>query len=148
MQRPAVLFSEDQIRARVLEIGGQVAAEFDRFGPYRPYPRDPGRPPSNEEYGHWLENEFTTPANDPLSTFAIDVDTASYSNIRRFLNQGQLPPNESVRIEELINYFSYEYPLPERGKPVSLTTHVIRNPWNPSRLLMHVGLRKIGRAHV
>jgi len=88
-----------------------------------------------------VENEFTTPAADPLSTFAVDVDTASYSNARRFLNEGQLPSYESIRTEELINYFTYDYPLPERGKPVSLTTHVIRSPWNPGRLLMHVGLR-------
>jgi Ca-activated chloride channel family protein len=95
----------------------------------------------SEEYGHFVENEFTTPSNDPLSTFSVDVDTASYSNARRFLNDGQLPPVESVRIEELINYFSYDYALPEPGKPVSMTTNLIRSPWNPQRLLLHVGLR-------
>lgn len=97
--------------------------------------------PGTEEYGHFVENEFTTPANDPLSTFSVDVDTASYSNVRRFLNDGQLPPAESVRIEELVNYFSYDYALPEPGKPVSMTTNLIRSPWNPQRLLLHVGLR-------
>jgi len=128
--------------------GGQQVAAYDRFGGYYTgFPDSPGvriRPArGNEEYGHWLENEFTTPANDPLSTFAVDVDTASYSNARRFLTEGQLPPYESVRIEEMINYFTYDYPLPERGKPVSLTTHVIQSPWNPGRLLMQVGLRTL-----
>ena len=129
---PQVLFQGQQ--------GQQASAAFyDSFGRYRGYP---GRPiVGNEEYGHWLENEFTTPANDPLSTFAVDVDTASYSNARRFLTEGQLPPYELVRIEEMINYFTYDYPLPERGKPVSLSTHVIQSPWNPGRLLMQVGLR-------
>jgi Ca-activated chloride channel family protein len=71
----------------------------------------------------------------------VDVDTASYSNIRRFLSDGQMPPPESVRIEELVNYFRYDYPLPESGKPVALATHVFKNPWNKNSLLMHVGLR-------
>jgi Ca-activated chloride channel family protein len=100
-----------------------------------------GRIPTNEEYGHYVENEFSSPTKDPLSTFAVDVDTASYSNIRRFLNDGQMPPPESVRIEELVNYFRYDYPLPESGKPVALATHVFKNPWNKNTLLMHVGLR-------
>jgi Ca-activated chloride channel family protein len=97
--------------------------------------------PGTEEYGHFVENPFTTPAKDPLSTFSVDVDTASYSNVRRFLNDGQLPPPESVRIEELVNYFSYDYALPQPGKPVSMTTNLVRSPWNPDRLLLHVGLR-------
>jgi Ca-activated chloride channel family protein len=97
--------------------------------------------PNNEEYGHFVENEFTTPTADPLSTFGVDVDTASYSNTRRFLNDRQLPPPESVRIEELINYFSYDYPLPKAGDPVSMTTHLMTSPWNSRNLLLHVGLR-------
>jgi Ca-activated chloride channel homolog len=99
------------------------------------------RAPNTEEYGQFVENEFAAAASDPLSTFGVDVDTASYSNIRRFLNEGRLPPHDSVRIEELVNYFTYDYPLPERGKPVSLTTRVVTNPWNRQRLLLHVGLR-------
>ena len=97
--------------------------------------------PGSEEYGSYIESEFTTPQKEPLSTFAADVDTASYSNVRRFLNDGQLPPPDSVRIEELINYFTYDYPLPERGKPVAVTTNLSKSPWNPGRLLLHVGLR-------
>jgi Ca-activated chloride channel family protein len=96
---------------------------------------------NREQYGTYSDNEFTTPQMDPLSTFAADVDTASYSNVRRFLNDRQLPPPDSVRIEELVNYFRYDYPLPEAGKPVSLMTHVVKSPWNPNRWLMQIGLR-------
>src|SRR5262249_48620521 len=86
-------------------------------------------------------NEFATTKSDPLSTFSVDVDTASYTNVRRFLNEGQLPPQGSVRIEELVNYFTYDYPQPEGVKPFSLTTLVTSDPWNPQRQLMVVGLR-------
>ncbi len=97
--------------------------------------------PNTAEYDSYVENEFSTTKSDPLSTFSVDVDTASYSNVRRFLNEGHLPPPGSVRIEELINYFTYDYPLPENGKPVSLTTHLTSDPWNPQRQLLLVGLR-------
>ncbi|MFM2126233.1 MAG: hypothetical protein RL328_2684 [Acidobacteriota bacterium] len=118
---------------------GQIAA--DRYSGPRGRRSDRPLSPGAEEYGRYVENEFTTPQKDPLSTFAADVDTASYSNTRRFLNDGQLPPPDSVRVEELINYFSYDYPLPERGKPVAVTTNLMRSPWNSDRLLLHVGLR-------
>lgn len=125
-----------------LAMGGPGFARSDVYRQERySGPGLRGRIPTNEEYGHFVENEFTSPAQDPLSTFAVDVDTASYSNIRRFLNDGQLPPAESVRIEELVNYFRYDYPLPESGKPVAVATHVFKNPWNSKTLLMHVGLR-------
>jgi len=119
-----------------LAIGRAFARDASEYE-YRPSRGIRG----TEEYGHFVENEFTTPEKDPLSTFSVDVDTASYSNVRRFLNDGQLPPPESVRIEELINYFGYDYALPEAGKPVSMTTNLIRSPWNSNRLLLHVGLR-------
>ncbi len=120
---------------RAFAIGKAYADAFERG------PRYTRGVPGTEEYGHFVENEFTTPEKDPLSTFSVDVDTASYSNVRRFLNDRQMPPPESVRIEELINYFSYDYALPEAGKPVSMTTNLIRSPWNSKRLLLHVGLR-------
>ena len=108
----------------------------DRRGRSRPV-----YPPNAEEYGHWVENEFATVGDAPLSTFGVDVDTASYANVRRMLHDRQLPPPESVRIEELVNYFTYAYPPPERGKPVSLTANVLASPWNHGRLLLHIGLR-------
>ncbi|MDF7775916.1 VWA domain-containing protein [Sphingomonas sp. AOB5] len=81
-------------------------------------------------------------ADAPVSTFAVDVDTASYSNVRRFITQGQTPPRDAVRSEELINYFRYDYPLPtDRTAPFSVTTDVARTPWNPDTRLLRIGLR-------
>jgi Ca-activated chloride channel family protein len=78
----------------------------------------------------------------PVSTFAVDVDTAAYSNVRRFLTQGQAVPKDAVRTEEMVNYFRYDYPLPDdRGAPFSVTTDVARTPWNPETRLLRVGLR-------
>src|SRR5207244_109204 len=71
---------------------------------------------------HITDNDWVEARRKPLSTFSIDVDTASYSNVRRFLGQGQWPPKDAVRIEELINYFSYAYPEPRDGKPLAVTT--------------------------
>lgn len=81
-------------------------------------------------------------AQEPVSTFAVDVDTAAYANVRRFLTQGQLPPKDAVRAEELINYFRYDYPLPQdRSAPFSITTDVAQTPWNPETRLLRIGLR-------
>jgi Ca-activated chloride channel family protein len=78
----------------------------------------------------------------PVSTFSVDVDTGSYANVRRFLNQGQLPPFDAVRTEEMINYFRYDYPRPAtRAQPFSVTTDVSRTPWNPQSRLLRIGLR-------
>ncbi|MCA1613132.1 MAG: VWA domain-containing protein [Acidobacteria bacterium] len=96
---------------------------------------------NTEAYGRIDENPFLTVARAPLSTFSIDVDTASYSNTRRFLNSGQLPPPDAVRVEELINYFAYDYPQPAGGEPFSVTTEVSACPWNDAHRLVHVGLQ-------
>lgn len=98
-------------------------------------------PAQSESYDRIYENAFLNPVNAPLSTFSIDVDTASYSNVRRFLNQGQLPPADAVRVEELVNYFSYDYPDPMWGQPFSITTEVAPCPWNPSHQLALIGLQ-------
>jgi Ca-activated chloride channel family protein len=96
---------------------------------------------NTEEYGRITENEFLEAANNPVSTFSIDVDTASYSNVRRFINQGQLPPADAVRIEELINYFKYKYPEPEGDRPFSISTELAACPWEPAHKLIHIGLQ-------
>ena len=97
---------------------------------------------ANEEaYSHLDENPFLEVARAPLSTFSVDVDTASYSNTRRFLNNGQLPPKDAVRIEELINYFSYDYPQPVGTAPFSVTAEVAACPWNNRHRLVHIGLQ-------
>ena len=98
-------------------------------------------PFNTEAYDRIDDNRWTSPAHKPLSTFSIDVDTASYSNVRRFLHQGQLPPKDAVRIEELINYFTFDYPQPRDGTPFSVTTAVAEAPWNPRHRLALVGLQ-------
>jgi Ca-activated chloride channel family protein len=94
-----------------------------------------------ESYAKIDENPFLETSRAPLSTFSIDVDTASYSNTRRFLTDGQLPPKDAVRIEELINYFSYNYPQPTGSAPFSVTTETADCPWNAKHKLVHIGLQ-------
>ncbi|HEY3452365.1 MAG TPA: VWA domain-containing protein [Myxococcales bacterium] len=95
---------------------------------------------NTESYSHVVENPFLAVANNPLSTFAADVDTASYANVRRFLGMGQLPPPDAVRIEELINYFTYDYEPPRDG-PFAAHLEVTHAPWNREHLLARVGLK-------
>jgi Ca-activated chloride channel homolog len=96
---------------------------------------------NTEGYSLIEENGFRNVANNPLSTFSIDVDNASYSNVRRFINNGMLPPVDAVRSEEMINYFSYNYPEPEGEHPFSISTEVAKCPWNSSNLILQVGLK-------
>jgi Ca-activated chloride channel family protein len=96
---------------------------------------------TTEQYSHIDENPFLEIARAPLSTFSIDVDTASYSNTRRFLKDGQLPPKDAVRIEEMVNYFSYDYPQPMGDAPFSVTAEISEAPWNPSHRLVQIGLQ-------
>ncbi len=100
------------------------------------------RPPerNSESYNPLSENRFIASSNDALSTFSIDVDTASYANVRRFISSGQLPPVGAVRIEEMINYFDYDYPQPKKG-PFSLTTELGPAPWNQKHQLLRIGLK-------
>jgi Ca-activated chloride channel family protein len=95
----------------------------------------PGARFNTEAYDKIDDNQWTEVSRRPLSTFSTDVDTASYANVRRFLNHGQLPPKDAVRIEELINYFSYEYPEPASDKPFTVTTAIGECPWNPQHRL-------------
>ncbi|MCB0630397.1 MAG: von Willebrand factor type A domain-containing protein [Lewinella sp.] len=94
-----------------------------------------------EDYSAIRENRFLRPLNAPLSTFSIDVDAASYSNMRRFLNEGQLPPPDAVRIEEMVNYFSYDYPEPQGYEPFTVNTELGACPWQPKHRLLHIGLQ-------
>lgn len=96
---------------------------------------------NTEEYSTINENIFHNPARNPLSTFSIDVDAASYSNIRRFINASQMPPKDAVRIEEMINYFDYEYPQPLGEDPFSVNTEAAICPWNKDHYLVHIGLQ-------
>jgi Ca-activated chloride channel homolog len=87
------------------------------------------------------ENPFLRPTTSPLSTFSIDVDTASYSKMRQFINNGTVPPKDAIRLEELVNYFPYRYPQPDRNQPFSVTTDVTQAPWNPQHKLVRIGLK-------
>jgi Ca-activated chloride channel family protein len=100
--------------------------------------RDPG---NTEEYSKIDDNRFLSVASAPLSTFSVDVDRASYTNVRRFINSGALPPKDAVRIEELINYFPYDYQAPDGKHPVSITTDVGAAPWNPAHRIVRIGLQ-------
>jgi Ca-activated chloride channel family protein len=95
-----------------------------------------------ERYGEIHDNGVQRVAKQPVSTFSIDVDTASYANVRRILNEGRLPPADAVRIEELVNYFAYDDPLPEPdGEPLRVTTELATTPWNPDSRLLRIALR-------
>jgi len=96
---------------------------------------------NTEAYDRIYENAFLAAAENPLSTFSIDVDTASYSVVRRFLNQGQLPPKDAVRIEELVNYFTYDYPPPQGDVPFAAHVEVAPCPWNPQHRLARIALK-------
>ena len=96
---------------------------------------------NTEEYGVIDEPGFVGVTTAPLSTFSIDVDTASYANVRRFLRDGELPPAAAVRIEELLNYFDYDYPDPAAGDPFGIVTEIAECPWAPTHQLVHIGLR-------
>ncbi|WP_249384101.1 VWA domain-containing protein [Chitinivorax sp. B] len=104
------------------------------------------QPTNTEKYQELSQHEIKQVAHAPVSTFSIDVDTGAYANMRRFLNQGQLPPADAVRVEELINYFPYQYTLPQQkneGKlvPFGVTSEIAPSPWNPDSYLIRIGVK-------
>jgi Ca-activated chloride channel family protein len=111
----------------------------DEFVPDRFYrvPVEPG----TANYPHLQENSFLTALNHPLSTFSIDVDTASYANVRRFLNEGRMPPRDAVRVEEMINYFKYNYPPPRGDDPFFASIEVAGCPWDSGHRLVRIGIK-------
>ncbi len=96
---------------------------------------------SNEEYDNFVENPFENPKTAALSTFSIDVDNASYTNIRRFINNGQKVPKDAVRVEEMINFFKYKYPLPIDNQPFSINTEYSNCAWNSKHQFLKIGLQ-------
>jgi Ca-activated chloride channel family protein len=115
--------------------------------PVRPaFPSDgavyfPRPPIGTESYARVAENVFVRASQEPLATFSIDVDTASYSNVRRFLNMNQLPPADAVRIEELVNYFTYDYARPSGVHPIGASMEVADAPWNSAHRLVRIGVK-------
>jgi len=121
-----------------LDRPGAPGARLDSLEAWR-FQRQPG---NREQYDEIVENAFIAVAADPLSTFSIDVDRASYSNVRRFIMQdGRLPPRDAVRIEELVNYFPYDYAEPEGDAPLALHTEVAPAPWKAQHQLVRIGLQ-------
>jgi Ca-activated chloride channel family protein len=98
-------------------------------------------PFNTEDYDNIVENQFLSPFKQPLSTFSIDVDEAAYSNVRRYLHEGALPPAGAVRIEEMINYFDYDYAAPSGNEPFAVYTEMAPCPWKPDHKLVHIGLK-------
>ncbi len=139
---PAPSPMQSQRRAMEAGASGRVAgavtaAPYAQWAP-QPMPGDVDR----DRYEDVAVNPIHIVADEPVSTFSIDVDTASYSNVRRMLNEGRLPPRDAVRIEELINYFDYDYALPRhREEPFSTTVAVAPSPWAEGRQLVHIGLQ-------
>ena len=124
-------------------VGGVVAPSAEAMRYSRQVPpvmvaQDPGR----ERYDGKEVSPVKLTRTEPVSTFSVDVDTGAYANTRRFLTQGQMPPRDAVRTEELINYFRCNYPQPDsREAPFSITTDLAVSPWNPDTRLMRIGLR-------
>src|SRR5262249_6104645 len=104
-------------------------------------PQAPPDAPNAEAFARIDDNPFVPVAQEPLSTFSIDVDTASYAQVRRFLNQNMRPPKDAVRIEELINYFTYNDPPPTGDDPFSVHVEVARCPWSDTHRLVRIGLK-------
>lgn len=125
-----------------LQHSDSVESEWRRRYPLpRPPSPDPG-PSLAESYEPILENPFKDSTQSPLSTFGIDADTAAYSNVRRFLREGQLPPRDAVRIEEMLNYFPYSYTAPKVGKhPFATHIEVTECPWNTQHRLVRVAIK-------
>jgi Ca-activated chloride channel family protein len=126
--------AEDQLAAATEERGLALTYKMDQ---------EPGviEKPNTEEYDKIQENTFKGAEQSPVSTFSIDVDNASYSNIRRYLDGDQMPPIGAVRIEEMINYFDYDYPQPQGKDPFSINTEISTAPWNADHHLIHIGLQ-------
>ncbi len=122
---PQMLYAPMMAESRVMPVAPPVVPELDR-----------------ENYAHLESNPIKVSRSEPVSTFSIDVDSGSYSNLRRMLNHGNLPPKDAVRVEELINYFSYHYPLPkDKKQPFSISTEIAHAPWNKNNHLLHIGLK-------
>jgi len=126
-------------------VGGVVGGVMKRSRPMAmegaALPPSYSYPFNTEEYDRIYENQYLLALANPLSTFSIDVDTAAYANVRRFIKMNQLPPKDAVRVEEMINYFRYDYPLPRGKHPFSIYTEISSSPWNKNHRLVHIGLQ-------
>ncbi len=134
-------YADSRVSLKVREEAPVRAQNADDDGLGLAAPGQPRRTFNTEGYDRIEDNPFLETARNPLSTFSIDVDTGSYANVRRFLNQGALPPPGAVRIEELVNYFEYSYPPAPEGKPFSVAVDLAQAPWNSKHVLARIGLK-------
>ena len=138
-----VYYMEDQSVPLVVEAepGETIIVDIEKPETEEVLTVKPAEEFNTEEYSRVYENDFKAALDNPLSTFSIDVDTASYSNVRRFLTNNQLPPHDAVRIEEFINYFNYDYPQPTDEHPFSISSELSQCPWKKDHYLVHIGLK-------
>ena len=128
-----------QEQAKAILASSQIGIQQDAVGVMAPAYRMP--PAGTEKYQHIASHDVVRVDEKPVSTFSADVDTASYANLRRMLSQGHLPPQDAVRVEELINYFSYDYPKPHSlQQPIRVDTQLTDSPWNPNNQLLRIGV--------
>lgn len=132
-------------REPFVKVNHRTAAKSSQYSlaicPTAPIMPLPGYQGNSEEYSSFKENRFISVFKEPLSTFGLDANGASYSNVRRLINEGKLPPSDAVRVEEFVNYFSYDYPTPRGKEPLSITTEVGSCPWNSQHKLVRIGVK-------
>ncbi len=136
-----IVVAEDAVSRPIMQRSKLAKGAGNMSMSYTPAYYDQGQYHNTEDYATIHENGFKKVLDNALSTFSIDVDAASYSNMRRFINNGQLPPKDAVRIEEMINYFDYEYENPTGRNPFSINTELARAPWNEQHLIAQIGLQ-------
>jgi Ca-activated chloride channel family protein len=150
----AELKTESPVQQEMLDADASISKRSVRPAPMAGFaPMPPGesypqgyRDEQREQYQALADNAIHSVAETPVSTFSADVDTGAYANVRRLLNQGRLPPEGAVRLEEMVNYFPYDYALPTDGSPFGVTTELAASPWNPHTRLLRIGIKASDRA--
>ncbi len=137
----SVQLSGGPVRSVMGKVSGGDIALADKAYNYEGYVAAIPTAANTEEYAKIDDNKFLMASESPLSTFSIDVDTASYSNMRRFLANNQMPLKDAVRVEEMINYFTYNYPKPEGNDPFAVTTHLALCPWKKDHQLLQIAIK-------
>ncbi|MBP5957849.1 VWA domain-containing protein [Pseudomonas anatoliensis] len=146
--------TEAVVQHEVIMADGAMAKRSARPAPIASFAAMPAgesypqgyRDEQREQYQALADNPIHSVAETPVSTFSADVDTGAYANVRRLLNQGRLPPEGAVRLEEMVNYFPYDYALPSDGSPFGVTTELAVSPWNPHTRLLRIGIKASDRA--
>jgi len=146
--------TEPQVQHEMLDANASISKRSVRPAPmagFAPMPAGEAYPQGyrdepREQYQALADNPIHSVVETPVSTFSADVDTGAYANVRRLLNQGRLPPEGAVRLEEMVNYFPYDYALPTDGSPFGVTTELAPSPWNPHTRLLRIGIKASDRA--